>query len=214
MKTYSEPAFWDDVLIGNEPICNALETNFSEIKKEALRLKKFARFLFVIFTAPSFRKKFLVGKDDGWLIAPFFGNKHDLYARRRSSKLKIIYGDLLAIGVRLLCPKTLSIFRKHFREGNVFNAYFTQLAPGSAIKPHTHMNTDGFDRINLHLGIVCDPCATITVGPETKSWEEGKVLTFKTTGPWKHSVKHEGTVPRLILIVEVKVDYLKQYGVY
>lgn len=214
MKTYSEPAFWDDILVNNEPICNALQDDFFAIKKEALRLRKFTGFLFSVFSAPSFRKKFLVGDSNGWLIAPFFGNKYDLYAKRRSSKLKIIQFDLLSIGVRLLCPKTLSIFQKHFREGNVINAYFTQLAPGSAIKPHMHLNSDGIDRMNLHLGIVCDPCATITVGPETKSWQEGKVLTFKNTGPWKHSVKHEGTVPRLILIVEVKVDYLKQYGVY
>jgi aspartyl/asparaginyl beta-hydroxylase (cupin superfamily) len=82
------------------------------------------------------------------------------------------------------------------------------LIPGSIINPH-HGWTDDFLRI--HLGLICDPECKITVGDETKTWEEGKILAFKDGGPFLHSVEHKGTTERIILSVDVKLSYLSQY---
>jgi hypothetical protein len=39
-------------------------------------------------------------------------------------------------------------------------------------------------------------------------------LAFKNTGPYRHSVVHNGTEDRVILIVELDVKYLEKYGVF
>lgn len=218
IKKYSEPPFWQDVFINKEPNCQNLINNFHIIKQESLRLKKIANLLFDKYSAnnPKLPKKnnYFIEKDVNWKIAPIFGSRYDVNAKRRASQYKLWKSDILSFFVRLLCPKTTSLLRGAFKKKIILNAYFTQLSPNSIIKPHYHPVKNGIHRMNLHLGIVCDPDAKITVGEETKTWEEGKILAFKNSGPYRHSVVHNGTHDRLILIVELDVKYLEKYGVF
>lgn len=217
IKKYSEPPFWD-VFIGKEPVTQNLLENFHLIKQEVLRLKKVENFLFAKYAAnnPKLQTKdhYFIEKDVNWKIATIFGSRYDVNARRRASRYRLWKSDVLSFFVRLMCPKTTSLLRTYFKENIVLNAYFTQLSPGSEIKPHYHPIENGIHRMNLHLGIVCDPDAKITVGEETKTWEDGKILAFKNSGPYRHSVTHNGTHDRIILIVELDVKYLEQYGVF
>lgn len=218
-KKYSEPPFWEDSFIEKEPISKNLIRNFLNIKNEVLRLKKIANILFARYPAYKLRKvkstkHYFIADNTDWKIAPFFGGRYDANAKRRSSLFLLLYSDLISFFVRLICPKTYSLLKYAFKNGILLNAYFAQLSPGSFIKPHYHPIKDGIYRMNLHLGLVCDPECKITVGEETRTWEEGKLLAFKNSGPYRHSVEHKGTKDRIILIVELDVKYLEQYGVY
>jgi hypothetical protein len=215
-KTYNEPAFWEN-LISEEPIIDSLIDNFSQIKSEALRAYKYANFLYDNYPASNLNKKikwYFIEPGNDWKIAPFFGGRYDVNANKKATKIKLLISDLTAFFVRLICPKTYLLLKNGFRSKKILNAYFAKLGPGSQIKPHIHPITNGICRMNIHLGIFCDPSATITVGEETKTWENGKILAFKNSGPYRHSVVHNGTKDRIILIVELDVKYLQKYGVF
>jgi hypothetical protein len=221
IKTYTEPPFWDN-FIGNEPITQSLLKNYEEIKKEALRMKIYAGFLlYTKYSVPKLKLKFnkniqhyFIDDSTIWRISPFFGSRYDNNARRRSTTFKLLYADALAFFVRLICPKTYSLLKEGFKNKIILNAYFTELVPGSIIKPHIHPQSNGIHRMNLHLGLVCDPECVITVGEETRTWEEGNILAFKNSGPYRHSVIHRGIRNRIVLIVELDVKYLEPYGVF
>lgn len=219
VKQFTEPPFWDNFL-DVEPLCKSLIANFPSIKKEALNLRKIG-FLYGKFPVSEIKLKnnesikfYIITKTVRWSIAPFFGSRYDTHARRRASKLMLLKADIGAFFIRLLCPTTYSLLRDLFKKKIVLNAYFTIASPGVHIKPHIHPISNGVHRMNIHLGICCDPDATVTVGEETRTWEEGKLLAFKNSGPYRHSVEHRGTKDRLILIVELDVKYLEQYGVF
>jgi aspartyl/asparaginyl beta-hydroxylase (cupin superfamily) len=63
--------------------------------------------------------------------------------------------------------------------------------------------------MRVHLGLVCDPLCEITVGPDKRTWKEGELLAFKDGGAYPHSVTHNGTHDRLILIFDLTLDYLR-----
>lgn len=217
VKKYTEPPFWDDFL-EIEPISQSLLQNYQDIKQEVLRLNKFSKLIFVNYPVLNLKLKkndhYFVNSNVGWKISPFFGGRYDVNVKRRAPFFMLWHSDLLAFITRLLCPKTTVLLREAFKNKIILNAYFTQLMPGSVIKPHYHPIKNGVHRMNLHLGLVCDPESMITVGEETRTWEEGKILAFKNSGPYRHSVVHKGTHNRIILIVEVDVKYLEQYGVF
>lgn len=214
IRKFSEPPFWDN-FIQEEPLCLSLIENFDIIRKESLRLKQLNSFKIPGYGKfPNFKNVYLIDKSVGWFIAPFFGSRYDAHAKKRASKFHLLIGDIGAVFTRLFCPKTHKLLKQLFKEKVILNAYFTIATPGVYIKPHMHPIVDGIHRMNIHLGLCCDPNATVTVGEETRTWEEGKLLAFKNSGPYRHSVIHKGINDRVILIVEVDVNYLEKYGVY
>ena len=72
------------------------------------------------------------------------------------------------------------------------------LQPGTIIKPHAGPTNT---RIRLHLGLQVSDEASITVGNETRTWQEGKVLAFDDS--YIHSVAHRGNAPRIALISDI-----------
>ncbi|CAE7940214.1 Asphd2, partial [Symbiodinium sp. KB8] len=73
-------------------------------------------------------------------------------------------------------------------------AALARLLPGSEIKPHF----DTHCRLAAHLGLRSVAGASMRVGGEVASWQEGKVLVFDDT--FVHSVVHEGLEPRYVLV--------------
>lgn len=214
VKRYTEPPFWDDFL-DKEPLCLSLVKNYEVIKKEALRLGKICSFGIPGYgTFPNFKNVYVIDRHVRWLIAPFFGCRYDNHARRRASKLQLLVSDVGAFFTRLFCPHTYNLLKELFDDKIILNAYFTLASPDVYIRPHIHPQANGIHRMNIHLGLCCDPGAELTVGEETRTWEEGKLLAFKNTGPYRHSVFHAGHNDRVLLIVEVDVAYLEKYGVY
>ena len=214
VKRYTEPPFWDNFL-DKEPLCLSLVENYEVIKKEALRLEKICSYKIPGYGPfPNFKNVYVIDREVKWLIASFFGCRYDNHARRRASRLHLLIGDIGAFFTRLFCPQTYKLLKPLFDDKIVLNAYYTIASPDVYIKPHIHPQANGIHRMNIHLGLCCDPEATVTVGEETRTWEEGKLLAFKNSGPYRHSVFHAGHNDRVILIVEVDVAYLEKYGVY
>ena len=84
----------------------------------------------------------------------------------------------------------------------VFNAGFSVLRPGAAIRPHVGYTSDV---LRLHLGLVV-PCgdpsrAGIRVGHETRGWSEGECLLFDDTQ--EHSAWNRHELPRVVLLVDL-----------
>ena len=77
-------------------------------------------------------------------------------------------------------------------------AKISVLQPGTVIKPHSGPSNT---RIRLHLGIKVSKEASITVGNETRTWTEGKILAFDDS--YTHSVIHRGEAPRIALIADI-----------
>jgi len=101
-----------------------------------------------------------------------------------------------------------------------FNSIIEEYANGqcsacniSIVSPGTeigfHFGTKGY--LRFHLCLINDPKCTITVGDETRSWEEGKILSFKDGGPYAHSVLHNGSKDRVVIIFDMPFDYVSQF---
>lgn len=208
-KKFTEPPFWEDIL-QDDPILKKLVDNFEIIKKESIRLNKYLNFLFNKYPV----NKMLVDRTTPWKLAPIFGGRYDENINRRATKLQILKLEIEAFFVRLFCPATHKLLKDYFRKKILLNASFSKLSPGSIIKPHIHPSKSGVRRMNIHMGILCDPECKITVGEEIRTWQEGKILAFKSTGPYRHSVIHGGTKDRTILFLEFDSKYFEQYGVF
>ncbi|MFI9722916.1 aspartyl/asparaginyl beta-hydroxylase domain-containing protein [Streptomyces sp. NPDC052396] len=72
------------------------------------------------------------------------------------------------------------------------------LYPGTHIVPHCGgTNT----RLRAHLGLKVPEGPVLRVGEERLHWEEGRCLVFDDS--FEHEVRHEGTEPRVVLLMDV-----------
>lgn len=77
-------------------------------------------------------------------------------------------------------------------------AKFSVMFPGTHVWPHCGPTNC---RLRSHLGLVVPPGTFLRVADDTRSWAEGKVIVFDDS--FEHEVWHNGTSPRLVLIVDV-----------
>lgn len=195
--------FWEEYL--NEvPVCRSLINNFDEIKREVLQFTQIPNSLFdypkyEVGNMPLYKKH--------WKAVPL-SNFDGEFISLHSSELEKQYISNVIKKTKQACPVINDIIHDLEEQGNLSNVFISELIPGSVINPHRGW-TDKYMRV--HLGIFCDPECKITVGSETKTWEEGKLLAFKDGGIYPHSVKHSGTNKRIILSVDILLDYLQQY---
>jgi beta-hydroxylase len=195
--------FWEDYL-KDVPICNQLIDNYESIREEIVNFVKKP------LSLHDYPKYVVFGKelyDKYWKACPLSNFDGEYISIKASPEQKKLI-DLVVKNGKMMCPTIQSIISEPERDGIIANVFISKLIPGSIINPH-HGWTDDFMRV--HLGIVCDPECKITVGEETKTWEEGKILAFKDGGPHHHSVKHEGKNERIVLSVDIRISYLSQY---
>jgi len=82
--------------------------------------------------------------------------------------------------------------------GHAPEAFFSILKPGTRIPPHVGLaNT----KLAVHLALMIPHDCSITVGGETRSWEEDRVLVFDDS--FKHEALNASDRSRAVLIVEV-----------
>jgi aspartate beta-hydroxylase len=70
--------------------------------------------------------------------------------------------------------------------------------PGTHIVPHCGPTNA---RLRVHLGISVPEGASLEVGGERISWQEGKCIVFDDS--FEHQVWHRGQSPRIVLILDV-----------
>lgn len=82
--------------------------------------------------------------------------------------------------------------------GHAPEVFFSILRPGTVIPPHVGLaNT----KLAVHLALVIPPDCSITVGGETRVWEEGRVLIFDDS--FEHHAHNASDRTRAVLIAEV-----------
>lgn len=207
-----EPYFWDQYLY-EEPICKKLVENWTTIRDELIKLnEKYPQFYgpypkYKVID-PNTQKKVKM-YENNWTVGPISKyDEHHTESHVIGKKYSLDLLETIAKYRRRLIPTIHSIITEEEQAGNLANSFVSILEPGIIIRPHQGYSND-FMRI--HLGLICDPECKITVGEETRTWEEGKLLAFKDGGPHYHSVVHNGTEKRYIFSVDLKLDYLKQY---
>ncbi|MFI9237341.1 aspartyl/asparaginyl beta-hydroxylase domain-containing protein [Streptomyces sp. NPDC053079] len=77
-------------------------------------------------------------------------------------------------------------------------ATLSWLHPGTHIVPHCG-GTNA--RLRVHLGLKVPEGPAMRVGEEWLRWEEGGCLVFDDS--FEHEVRHEGTEPRVVLLLDV-----------
>lgn len=97
------------------------------------------------------------------------------------------------------CPVTADVIERHKTVRSLAGlAYFSRLAPGSAIAEHrgpTNM------RLRCHLGITVPSDCGITVAGVTREWQTGRCIVFDDSFP--HKVWNLANAERVVLIVDV-----------
>lgn len=97
------------------------------------------------------------------------------------------------------CPITTSLVEKI--PGMVM-AGFSRLAPGTHIKPHVGYGGWAQYVLRCHLGLIVPQGCEMRVGPETRTWQEGKMTVF--CDATEHEVWNRGTEERVVLLMDFR----------
>lgn len=207
-KTKESP-FWEDKLT-NVPLYRDFIKNYEQIREEVL---SFIDRPGAMFDYPKYQ---IYGKDretiiplyeNTWKAIPFSKFIGE-YITTDGDNMTSQYVNQIVQYTKQNCPTLNSVIESLEGQNLLANGFISKLLPGSIINPHTG-RTNMFMR--MHLGLDCDPKCVLTVGNEQRVWEDGKIIAFKDGGPFKHSVKHEGSKQRIIISVDVDLMYLRQF---
>lgn len=100
-----------------------------------------------------------------------------------------------------LCPETaaaLELVPQNHIPGKAPTAFFSILAPGAHIPPHTGVTNT---RAIVHLPLVVPDGCRFRVGGETRAWREGEAFAFDDT--IEHEAWNASSQPRIVLIFDV-----------
>ena len=84
----------------------------------------------------------------------------------------------------------------------------SKLSPGTKINPHS----GDIDSLRLHVPIVTDPGAWLSVRGRKRTWEVGKPFAFHDHD--KHWAQHNGTHDRIVVILDYSLSQLEKEGIY
>lgn len=206
------PEFWEDYL-HEVPIYNALIENYPAIRDEVLRYREtkdpfvdYPQYDVIDLETSKEAKLY----DKYWAVIPlsrFEGEAADFIQMPGIDNFQEFLAARIKDG-REHCPTIVSVISPLESENNLANVFVSRLVPGSVIRPHTGWVQDW---MRLHLGLISDPDCYIKVGTDQRVWEEGKIIAFKDGGPSPHSVVHNGKRERVILSVDLRISYLREF---
>jgi beta-hydroxylase len=156
------------------PFTQALEANWQSVRGELDRLSK-DNFM-------AWPDRFLYGQPDrqrygsGWDV---FG----LYAFGQKIKRNCA-----------LCPQTSRLVEEI---PGLTTAGFSWLEPGTHIKPHVGYASNV---LRCHLGLIVPGDCALRVGPETRTWQEGRCMVFDDTT--EHEAWNRSDRSRVVLIID------------
>jgi beta-hydroxylase len=94
-----------------------------------------------------------------------------------------------------LCPETTRLVEAI---PGLTTAGFSRLEPGTHIKPHVGYTSAV---LRCHLGLVApEGACALRVGPETRSWQEGKCIVFDDTT--EHEAWNRSDSVRIVLLLD------------
>jgi aspartyl/asparaginyl beta-hydroxylase (cupin superfamily) len=203
LQAAKEPAFWHQEL-HRVPWCVELENQADAIRQEILGfIAKFRPFMpYPKYKIPHFDSLY----DNTWDAFPlsiFQGEHIELSKAQLSMNI-----EPLVRMFRSRLPRVSGFISGLEQQGALRNVFVSRLIPGSIIHPHRGWTSEF---LRIHLCLQDDPGCSITVGDETRTWQQGKLLAFKDGGPYPHSVLHRGTSERIIISHDLTVDYLSRF---
>jgi aspartyl/asparaginyl beta-hydroxylase (cupin superfamily) len=206
--TINEQPFWNDFL-HKIPLCNTLIEKSPEIKEEVMN---FIREKNPMVDLPKYGAYDSVNKiqrenvyDHSWKAMPLSRFVHEFDESDPELKINV---EQLARYAQENLPVTYGLIREYEQKGWLANTFISRLVPGSVIHPHRGIS-DLFLRV--HLCLIEDPGCSITVGNETQTWIEHRLLSFKDGGPYSHSVLHAGKNERIILSMDLLISEMRQF---
>eukprot|EP00747_Dinoflagellata_sp_TGD_P220726 gnl/TRDRNA2_/TRDRNA2_92645_c1_seq1.p1 gnl/TRDRNA2_/TRDRNA2_92645_c1~~gnl/TRDRNA2_/TRDRNA2_92645_c1_seq1.p1 ORF type:complete len:379 (+),score=42.67 gnl/TRDRNA2_/TRDRNA2_92645_c1_seq1:56-1192(+) len=124
----------------------------------------------------------------------------------RWTELNLIFEGVTHSENCKLCPETVALIEREIPEAASMvrgAVKVSVLTPGSVVRPHHGPSNT---RMRTHLGVRIPEGAYIRAGNPSefgslRQWQEGRVLCFDDS--FRHEVWHEGSEPRVVLIVDV-----------
>lgn len=202
LMSLQEPPFWDPQ-IEHLDFFRGLVERAPEIRKEVIELAQSVDGLHDYPKYPIEGGRALY--ENHWTAAPLSRFEGEFISLKQDHQMAALV-DQLTAAARQKCPVFTAFIAGWEADNHLANAFISRLKPGSIINPHRGWTRDW---LRVHLGIACDPQCRITVGSETRTWQEGRLLAFKDGGPYLHSVRHEGTVDRIILSMDIRLNFLR-----
>jgi hypothetical protein len=227
-----EPRFWDD-LIRSLPVCSQIEENWEKIRDEYLEYEETqhpyaATGNRVSLPAPNvtlshsqYENAELTSDRDGshklytgsWDVAVAGtapGGDPKQWANTEMVKKILKWKTRVDLDTHLEYVrqqfKTFnSIVEQYADRNQCSGGMFSIMHPGAVVNPH--FGSD--EMMRCHLCLINDTGCKITVGDETRNWEEGRILAFKDGRPFEHSVRHDGESRRLVLMFDFDMEYLR-----
>ena len=193
--------FWQDYL-GDLPYCNEVLSNYDAIKAEVLQFTSDPE---ALVDYPKYKVYDYWLYDSGWKAIPFSRYAGEFIDTEDGSDESRQIMSAINM-TKSKCPVLSGITTPLEDQGHLRNAFISKLEPETIIRPHNGWTSDF---LRIHLPIVVDPDCKITVGTHTHTWEEGKILSFIDGD--MHSVKHLGTKDRIVVSVDMRINYAKQY---
>jgi len=96
-----------------------------------------------------------------------------------------------------LCPSTSAVLKSCMPMGPSHQVFCSVLGSNSHIAPHCGpVNT----RLTCHLGLVIPPDATLRVGFELVTWQEGRCLVFDDS--FEHEAWNKSNSERIVLLIQ------------
>ena len=183
-------------------VCRDLMANYKQIRKEVLE------FIETPSALTNYPKYPINGYDtlyeNYWKAAPIsaFRNEHvELMGTPEAEALL----KQLTENTRKHCPTIVSIISDLENKEILANSFISRLLPGTVINPHVGWSNQ---YMRVHLGLVCDPGCRMTIGDESNTWQEGKLLAFVDGPPHAHAVEHKGTKERIVLSFDIRLDHI------
>ena len=113
----------------------------------------------------------------------------------------------LTESMQTLCPAFYNAIKEDVDGQLLKSATISKLSPGTKINPHS----GDIDSLRLHVPIVTDPGAWISVRGRKRTWEVGKPFAFHDHD--KHWVQHNGSHDRIVVILDYSLSQLEKEGV-
>lgn len=105
---------------------------------------------------------------------------------------------------------TLAKWIKEYKE-HIAGVIFYAAQPGAVINHHYGVDST-YNNVRLHLCLTSDPECWFDIENERHSWIEGDLFGFDDAS-YFHGIKHNGTRPRIVLVVDIKKSLLMDHAI-
>jgi aspartate beta-hydroxylase len=96
------------------------------------------------------------------------------------------------------CPRTAKVIDAIPGATSAGLVYFAALKPRGHVRPHWGPHNA---RLRCQLGLVIPDNCELRVGPETRRWQEGRVLIFDDS--FEHEVFNRSNETRIVLVLDI-----------